>query len=176
MELERYVNGLRQQLVVAAAAGGEDAQALAERLTAALDPAVRLVMIDALSTAAGEITRELAPGSVELRIRGTEPEFVVSAPPPGPGEPEEGGAGEAWRPSGAPVAATGAAEGGLSRVNLRLPDQLKRQVEEAADREGLSINAWLVRAAAAAVERADAGARTESDAPRGGRSFTGWGR
>lgn len=176
MELERYVNGLREQLVVAAAAGGEDARALAERLTAALDPAVRLVMLDALSTAAGEITRELAPGSVELRIRGTEPEFVVSAPPPGPREPAEGGAGDISRPTASSVAATGAGEGGLSRVNLRLPDQLKRQVEEAADREGLSINAWLVRAAAAAVERAEAGLRAESDAPRGGRSFTGWGR
>lgn len=176
MELERYVNGLREQLVVAAAAGGEDARALAERLIAALDPAVRLVMFDALSTAAGEITRELAPGSVELRLRGADPEFVVSPPPPArPGEPAESSAGDAWRPGAAAVAA-GTGEGGVSRVNLRLPNQLKRQVEEAADRDGLSINAWLVRAAAFAVERADAGARPESDAPRGGRSFTGWGR
>lgn len=176
MELNRYVNGLQEQLAVAAAAGGEEARALVERLTPPLDPAVRLVLLDALSTAAGEITRELAPGSVEVRLRGGEPEFVVNAPPAGPAEPGESAVSDAWRPSGSPVSAAGAGEGGTSRVNLRLPDQLKRQVEEAAERDGLSINAWLVRAAAAAVGRADAGPRVESDGPRGGRRFTGWGR
>src|ERR1700761_5220795 len=80
MELERYVNHLREQLNVAAAAGGDEARALAERLTAPLDAAVRLTLLDALSVAAAEITRELAPGSVDLRLRGGEPEFVVTAP------------------------------------------------------------------------------------------------
>jgi hypothetical protein len=179
MELERYVNGLQEQLEVAAAAGGEEARALAERLTAPLDAAVRLTLLDALSVAAAEITRELAPGSVDLRLRGGEPEFVVTAPSAEVGRAVEGaiadapGAEEAWR--AAALDAPGG-EGGQSRVNLRLPDQLKRRVEQAADREGLSINAWLVRAAATAVERAEAGGRAEPEAPRGGRHFTGWGR
>jgi hypothetical protein len=182
MELERYVNGLQEQLVVAAQAGGDEARALAERLTAPLDAAVRLTLLDALSVAVAEITRELAPGSVELRLRGGEPEFAVSAPPAGLGGDAEGGTvdgpagGDAWRASGTPLASGAAGEGGLSRVNLRLPDQLKARVEQAADREGLSINAWLVRAAAAAAERAEAGSRVESDRPRGGRRYTGWGR
>jgi hypothetical protein len=179
MELERYVNGLKEQLEVASAAGGEQARALAERLTAPLDAAVRLTLLDALSVAAAEITRELAPGSVDLRLRGGEPEFVVSAPASEIGRAVEGGTRdmpggeEGWR-AGSPESQGG--EGGQSRVNLRLPDQLKRRVEQAADREGLSINAWLVRAAAVAVERAEAGGRGEPEAPRGGRHFTGWGR
>jgi hypothetical protein len=178
MELERYVNGLQEQLDVAAAAGGEDARALAERLTLALDAAVRLTLLDALSAAAAEITRELAPGSVELRLRGGAPEFVVSRPSTEIDRTDEGrapGTEEVWR-AAVPDAQSPADEGGQSRVNLRLPDQLKRRVEQAADREGLSINAWLVRAAAAGVERAEAGGRAEPDAPRGGRHFTGWGR
>jgi hypothetical protein len=181
MELEPYVNGLKEQLEVASAAGGEEARALAERLTAPLDAAVRLTLLDALSVAAAEITRELAPGSVDLRLRGGEPQFVVTARSAELGRTDEGGitdtpgAEEAWRASGHdPQGAAG--EGGQSRVNLRLPDQLKKRVEQAADREGLSINAWLVRAAAAAVERAEAGGRGEPEAPRGGRRFTGWGR
>jgi hypothetical protein len=182
MELERYVNSLRQQLAIAAEAGGEEARALAERLTAPLDAAVRLTLLDALSAAASEITRELAPGSVDLRLRGGEPEFVVSAPSAEIGRVVERGiegapsADEARAVGGASSVAAGiAAEGGQSRINLRLPDQLKLRVEQAADRDGLSINSWLVRAAAAAVERAE-GARSEPDGPRGGGRFTGWGR
>ena len=64
-----YVENLRRELAVAADAGGEEARALAERLTAPLESAVRLMLLDALSAAADEITRELAPGSVELRLR-----------------------------------------------------------------------------------------------------------
>ena len=82
MNLTGYVEALRQQLAVAAAAGGDEAQALAERLTAPLDAATRLVLLDALSAAAGEITRDMAPGSVDLRLRDREPTFVVTLPPP----------------------------------------------------------------------------------------------
>ena len=81
MDLTPYVENLRRELAVAADAGGEDARALAERLTAPLESAIRLMLLDALSAAADEITRELAPGSVELRLRAGEPDFVVTPAP-----------------------------------------------------------------------------------------------
>ena len=81
MNLTLYVDALRHDLAVAAAASGDDARDLAERLTAPLESAVRLALLDALSTAADEITRDLAPGSVELRLRAREPSFVVTPPP-----------------------------------------------------------------------------------------------
>jgi len=175
MELEAYVNKLSEQLAVAASAGGEEALSLAQRLTAALESAVRLTLLDALSAAAAEITSELAPGSVELRLRGSEPEFVVTVPPaetageqPDSQEPTGG-----WVTS---AAALGAGEGGIARINLRLPDQLKSQVEQSAEREGLSINAWLVRAVAAAVDRGQAGAQREHRTARSGQRYTGWAR
>src|SRR5690242_18827141 len=88
VDLTQYVENLRRELSIAAEAGGEDARALADRLTAPLEPAVRLMLLEALSAAADEITRELAPGSVELRLRSGEPEFVVSpAPADEPAEP-----------------------------------------------------------------------------------------
>src|SRR5436305_8879846 len=80
MDLQPYVDAVRHELRVAAQAGGDDAAALAERLTAPLESALRLALLDALSGAAVEITRELAPRSVEVRLRGRDPEFVVSAP------------------------------------------------------------------------------------------------
>jgi hypothetical protein len=175
MELEPYVDNLRHQLAVAASAGGEDALSLAQRLTAALESAVRLTLLDALSAATAEITSELAPGSVELRLRGSEPEFVVTMPPSEtvveqPASRESAGG---WPTS---AATTAAGEGGIARINLRLPDHLKSQVEQSADREGLSINAWLVRAVAAAVDRGRPGPQREQRTARGGQRYTGWGR
>jgi hypothetical protein len=175
MELEPYVDKLREQLAVAASAGGEEATALAQRLTAALEAAVRLTLLDALSAAAAEITSDLAPGSVELRLRGSEPEFVVTVPPDeSAGEKIEspdltGG----WATS---AAAATAGEGAIARINLRLPDQLKSMVEQSADRQGLSINAWLVRAVAAAVDRGHPETQREQRAARSGQRYTGWGR
>jgi hypothetical protein len=173
-----YVESIHQQLMTAAGAGGDDARVLAERLTAPLDAALRLALQDALAAAAEEITTELAPGSVELRLRGREPEFVVTPPPAEPpaGQPADTGQPDFLNdpiPAGAP--ATPAADE-VSRINLRLPDQLKVRVEQAASREGLSVNTWLVRAATAALDRTDTGRRREPRAPQGGQRHTGWAR
>jgi hypothetical protein len=167
MDVTRYVDGLRRELAVAADAGGEDARALAERLTAPLESAVRLMLLDALSAAADEITRELAPGSVELRLRAGEPEFVVT--PVAADEADEPAAGVA--PAHAPPEGD---EGATARINLRLPEQLKAGVEHAASRERLSVNSWLVRVAAAAVARDDRDGSPPRRVGRVGQSYTGW--
>ena len=73
MNLQLYVENLNHQLAVAAEAGGEEARALAERLVAPLEAAIRLTLQDALAAAAEEITTELAPGSVELRCADATP-------------------------------------------------------------------------------------------------------
>ena len=160
MDLTPYAENLRRELAVAADAGGEDARELAGRLTAPLEAAVRLMLLGALSAAADEITRELAPGSVELRLRSGEPEFVVTpapydetaelaAPPPPDVE-----------------------EGATARINLRLPEQLKAGIEQAAGRERMSVNTWLVRAAATAVANDDRRPRRRGG--RIGETYTGW--
>jgi len=169
MDLTPYVDNLRRELAVAAEAGGDEARELAERLTAPLESATRLVMLHVLSAAMDEITRELAPGSVDVRLRGLDPDFVVTLPPTEGAAPVEPVAPA--EPSSAP--APDADEGGTARVNLRLPAHLKARAEEAATREGLSVNAWLVRAVSAAVDdgtRPRTPGRTQSV----GQSFTGW--
>jgi hypothetical protein len=174
MDLRPYVESIHQQLADAAETGGDDARALADRLAAPLDAAIRLALQDALGAAAEEITRELAPGSVELRLRGRNPEFVVSLPPaeqPGDGSLEP--AYDRASPT-APEGSGDADEGGTSRINLRLPDHLKTRVEQAASNEGLSANTWLVRAASAALDRHETGRRRGGHAVRGAGRFTGW--
>ena len=167
MELGPYVDALRQELGTAAAAGGEEARALAERLTAPLESAVRLTLLDALSGAAAEITRDLAPGSVDVLLRNREPVFVVTPPPADEPAPPP--------PADAPPPPAEGDDAATARINFRLPDSLKSRIEDAAGRAGLSVNAWLVRATAAALEssvRADSTDRVR--AARGQQRYSGW--
>lgn len=166
MDLSTYIDSLRRELVVAAAAGGDDATALAERLTAPLESATRLALLNALSAAADEITTELAPGSVSVRLRGVDPEFVVTAPP------SDRSYDDAELSIPAPSPPSDADEGSTSRINLRLPESIKARVEDAAGKEGLSLNAWLVRSVAATLD--SSGQRARRRAPRDGAGFTGW--
>jgi hypothetical protein len=175
MDIGPYIESIHAQLDAAAEAGGEEARALAQRLASPLDSAMRLAVLDALSAAAEEITVELAPGSVELRLRAGEPQFVVTAPPSDPAAEEaaeENLEPGAWLPQQDPGRRE---EGSIARINVRMPDQLKARVEEAAEGEGLSVNAWLVRAAAAGLERRQ-GARRERRPKYGGQHYTGWAR
>jgi hypothetical protein len=175
MDLTPYIDSLRRELAVAAEAGDEETRALAERLTAPLAAAARLALLEALSAAADEITRDLAPGSVDVRLRGRDPDFVVT-PPPSPQAFEEAAAGGPdGGPPGvaAPPAPPEAEEGGTSRITLRLPEHLKPRIERAASEAGLSVNAWLVRAVAAALEPDDRGRRPGREL---GQRYTGWGR
>jgi len=173
MDLQPYVANIQRQLEVTAEAGGDEARALAGRLFAPLEASVRLTLQDVLAVAAEEITIDLAPGSVELRLRGRDPEFVVTPPPAGPPaggeEPDEG-------PDGWATAADAADrdDSAMSRINLRMPDHLKARVEDAASRDGLSVNAWLVRAAATCIERADPGRGRGRRAASGAQRYTGW--
>jgi hypothetical protein len=172
MDLRPYIDNIQEQLAVAAEAGGDEARALAQRLSAPLDAAIRLTLHEVLATAAEEITTELAPGSVEVRLRGRDPEFVVTPPPLPPAIESDGDEHE--RSQSPPPAESD--EGAMTRINLRLPEHLKARVEVAAAQEGLSINAWLVRAATAALDRTDGARRRERRAPWGAQRYTGWAR
>jgi hypothetical protein len=158
MELQPYVDAVRHELAVAAAAGGAEAEALADRLTAPLESAIRLALLEALSEAAEQITRDLAPGSVDVRLRGRDPEFTVS---PGMAEAAD------TPPVAAPESED---DGGTWRVTLRLPENLRTGVDAAARADGLSVNAWLVRAATAALG-ANSARRSRSAS---GKSYSGW--
>ncbi|MEZ0067101.1 hypothetical protein ABIA32_003114 [Streptacidiphilus sp. MAP12-20] len=175
MELTQYVENLRRELTTAAEVGGEDARALADRLLPPLDAAVRLTLLDALSDAAEEISAELAPGSVDVRLRGGTAAFVVT-PPPAAAVADE-----------APAATASVrlpfAEGddaAMVRINLRLPANLKALIEDAAAGAGLSVNAWIVRSAAAGLANEGRLAARPAPAQKPGRivgeSYSGWAR
>lgn len=169
MDLSPYVDQLRSELVASAELGGDDARALAERLAGPLEASLRLAILSALSTAAEEITGQLAPGSVDVRLRGGDLGFVVT-PPPAPehlSEPEPPPA-----PPSAPSA--DAEDSATARITLRLPEQLKTRIEDAAGREGFSVNTWLVRAISRGLEPADSSPTDRRRNRWTGQQYSGW--
>lgn len=138
MELAPHLEKLRADLSSAAAVGGEDVATAARLLGDAVEPALRLVLLDLLTEAADELTLQLGGAVVEVRLHGREPELVAAAPvAPAPATPTDD-------------ADTG--EGGAARVTLRLPESVKSRCEQAAAAEGQSLNAWMFRAVVAALE------------------------
>jgi hypothetical protein len=155
MDLSKYVEALRADVTAAAAVGGADVARAAELVADALEASMRLVILDILTDTANDLTAALDGPAVEVRMRGREPELVVSGPTPDP----------------APAAVPTDDEG-TARLTLRLPETLKGRAEQAAAAEGISVNNWLVRAVHRALEPAPA----FSFGSTGPRRITGFGR
>src|SRR4051794_24306401 len=118
MDLTTYLEGLRRDLAAAAAPGGPEVAHAADLITAALDAPARLVLLEALTDAAAEITTHLDGPSVEVRLRGRDAQFVVTQPAepaPPPVEPTQ----QAHPGGAAPTDADG---GDLTRITLRMPE------------------------------------------------------
>jgi hypothetical protein len=139
MDLTPYLDMLRADLAVAAKPGGAATVEAADLLSHALEPSARLVLLEVLSDAAAEITTRLHDTSVEVRLHGREADLVVNHV-----------AAAMLGPLSEPPAGDG---GDLARLTLRMPEALKAHVEQAAAAEGISVNAWLVRAVTAAVNQ-----------------------
>lgn len=145
MDLTPYIGRLREDLTAAASAGDEQTRHTAALLGAALEPAVRLTLMNALSDLAAEVTATLDDRVVEVRLDGRDVRVAVSgtsepkpepgaAPPPGPGASSFADMG-----------------GDISRMTLRLLDQLKGQAERAAAEQGVSLNTWVSQAVQGAL-------------------------
>lgn len=168
MDLTPYVERLRRDLTDTVAAAGDDVRAVAERLTIALDPAVRMVLLEAMADAAAAISAELDTDTVDVRLTGREPQFVVTslspniatplappAPPPPPNPDDD--------------------PGGQSRITLRLPEVLKSRAEDLAVELSQSLNTWIVDAVRDSIEGRSAGATSAAtDRRRRTQRVQGW--
>jgi len=156
MELMPFVDAVRRDLAAAGEAAGAEVREASQRLSYALEPSLRLVLLEALGTAAAEITAQLDAAVVELHLRGRDPDLVVT----------EAGGLVTNTARTAPIADS---DEGTSRISFRLPESLKARVDEAAAANGLSVNSWLVRAVAETLD-------TPAPAPtaRAGRHISGW--
>jgi HicB family len=148
MQIDGHIQAIRDDLARIAAVGDESTARAAELLSVALESTLSRRLIEALSEAALELSTQLDNGRVEVRLAGADPEFVLVRE-------------ESEEPTASPDEAPSA------RITLRLPDALKQRVEEAASREGVSVNTWIVQALGR-----NAGAPRRSS----GRRLTGYGR
>ena len=139
MDLSPYVNQLREDLASAAAAGDEQTRRTAALLGSAIEPAARLAVMNALSDLAAEVTAALPDHVVEVRLDGRDVRVSVSGQP-GADEPSEQETPQ--QPQG--FGAFGDA-GDISRITLRLVEQIKNQAEQAASQQGMSLNSWLAQ-------------------------------
>jgi hypothetical protein len=132
VQLTSIIEALESDLAAIASVGDEQVAAAAERLAQALRASLGMRLLDLLGEAALEVSAQLPSGHVEVRLAGQDPSLVYVSEEPAEPAP--------------------AAEDGLTaRITLRLPESLKGAVEVAASREGVSVNAWLVRALARSV-------------------------
>jgi hypothetical protein len=172
MDLTQYVQQLREDLASAAAAGDEQTQRTGALLGAAIEPAARLAIMNALSDLAAEVTAALGDRVVEVRLDGRDVRVAVSrdeAPEPGPEpDPTFGGFGGFGGIGGAD-------SGDISRITLRLVEQIKNQAEQAAAAQGVSLNSWVAQAVQGALAgHRKPGRHGDWTRDRGGKRLRGW--
>jgi hypothetical protein len=138
MKMSVHVDGVVVDLE-AVADGDPAAEPIAERLIRMVEPSVRMRLFDALGEAVRELNGQLPSGRVEVRLDGRDATLTFVD---GPGSTEDRVDDDL-----------------TARITLRLPERLKGEAESAAAREGLSMNAWLVRAVRGALERRHPGGR-----------------
>ena len=163
MDLTEYTELLRRELGSVTRFGGDEFARTAEMLADALDSSVRLTLLEVLSAAAAEITTRLDGTVIDVRLSGSEPEFVVTTTPAEPAdEPAGDGPGEA--------------SDDMTRITLRLPGPLKARADAEAAAAGLSVNAWLVRAISRALDPGPGRPPRIQRGPGPGTRFTGYAR
>jgi hypothetical protein len=177
MDLSQYVQRLREDLTSAAAAGDEQTRRTAALLGAAIEPAARLAIMNALSDLAAEVTASLGDRVVEVRLDGRDVRVAVSGEPgdrepepePTPGPPPGAGAFRGF-PGGGDAA-------DISRITLRLVEQIKSQAEQAAAAQGVSLNTWVAQAVQGALAGGGRRKHTRHDGwrdDRDGKHLRGW--
>jgi hypothetical protein len=149
METANFVEALRSDVEAMAAVGDDAVAEAARRLAHAIQATARVRLLDVLSEGALELSGQLPSGHVEVRLSGQDVELVYVEEEHAPAAP--------------------AGDDASARITLRLPEALKASVEAAAAREGVSVNAWIVRALARGLSGVGRG-------PRVGSRLTGFGR
>src|SRR5438552_14526491 len=112
MQIDGYVQALREDLARVAAVGDESTARAAELLAVALESSLGRRLLEALGEAALELSGQLDSGRVEVRFAGSDPELVyVPDEDAAPAEPAD--------------------EANTARITLRLPESLKTRLDTA---------------------------------------------
>lgn len=168
MDLSPYINQLREDLSTAASAGDDQTRHTVAMLSAAIEPAARLAIMNALSDLSAEVTTQLDGQVVDVRLDGRDVRVVVSG---SASRPDTGSEQETAPP---PPSSPPIDGGDISRITLRLLDEIKSQAEQAATTQGVSLNTWVSQAVQGALHGGKSRGSWEDYRPGPGRGPS-WG-
>lgn len=129
--LDVTIEAVRRRLDELVALGGDEVAEAGARIGSALEDGLRIALLDLLAGVATELSAQLDDAHVEVRIGADPPVVVVHD------------VGPAATPS----------EDHSARLTLRLPPELKDRIVERAERDGSSVNAWVVQSLQRSTER-----------------------
>lgn len=144
MNIEQHTSRLRDDLLAAAALGDDKTRATAEALARAAETSARLMVLSALTDFAAEVSAELDDRSVHVVLDGADAKVDVRTV--GAQATEESVEADAT-----PGATFEDVTGEISRVTLRLVEQMKSRAEDAAAQNNQSLNSWLSHAVQGAL-------------------------
>jgi len=134
MKMSLVVDGLRSDVVSVGELGDDTVAEVADRIAEVVSRSIPSRVLDLLSEVAAEVSAELPDGRVEVRVAGDDVDLAYVEDARGGGAPPAGDGGEVDRDRDM-----------SARITLRLSESLKARVEEGAAREGISVNAFIVR-------------------------------
>jgi hypothetical protein len=135
MKMSVVVDGLRSDVISVGELGDDTVAEVADRIAEVLGRSIPSRILDLLSEVAAELSAELPDGRVEIRVAGDDVDLAYV---------EDAAAGTA----GSDVEGDGDRDRDRdmsARITLRLSESLKTRVEEGAARQGISVNAFIVR-------------------------------
>lgn len=153
MLISHFVESFQSDLATLGRLGGEETAATLDRVAGAMGPALRSRLLEAVDTLVAEANAEPLGGTWHLALAGDSVSLVRDAD----AEPEVEAAAESSELS--------------ARFALRLPEDLKSQIEQHAREVGSSVNSWIVRVLAHEVAQS-----ARRSAYRAGRQLRGTGR
>ncbi|WP_370948237.1 toxin-antitoxin system HicB family antitoxin [Amycolatopsis sp. cg5] len=164
MDLSPYITNLREDLAATASAGDDQTRRTAALLSAAIEPSVRLALMNALADLAAEVTASLPDHVVEVRLDGRDVRVVVT-----------GGAASEEPPAETPREPLPSIDGGdITRITLRLVEQIKGQAEKAAQAQGVSLNTFVSQAVQGALGKSGGHQRHQDKGKRSDSRLHGW--
>lgn len=125
MKMSSFIDRLSADLLALGHLGGADLESAVTRLLPTLEPVLRTRLLEALTEVANELKEQLPGAHLEARLNGDEVELAYIR--------EEVTSREIPADLNA-------------RITLRLPEDLKSRIEQAATKEGISLNSWLLKA------------------------------
>ena len=142
MNISEYTAKLHDDLVTAAELGDDQTRRIAASLAAAIEPSIRLVLLAAATELAKEISAEVENRDVRVRLDGNEILVDVQK------SEQDRSAADDGKDS---TYSFDDVSGDISRVTLRMMEQIKARAEEAANQNGVSLNSWVSQAVQGAL-------------------------